>query len=54
LIPVGLIVNVGPVQLGLHTDNVMSVIQREKAKYVSGMFSIGLRFGKDERVKITD
>ena len=54
LIPVGLIVNAGPIQLGLHTDNVMSVIQREKAKYVSGMFSIGLRFGKDERVKITD
>ncbi|MEJ6795308.1 MAG: DUF5723 family protein [Flavobacteriales bacterium] len=54
LIPVGFMINVGPVQLGLHTDNVASVIQRKKAKYVSGMFSIGLRFGKDERVKITD
>ena len=51
LIPVGFMVNAGPVQIGVHTDNVMSVIQRKKAKYVSGMFSIGFRFGKDKREK---
>ncbi len=47
LIPVGLIVNAGPVQLGLHTDNVVSVFNPKATKHVSGMFSIGFRIGKE-------
>lgn len=46
LIPLGVIINAGPVQLGLHTDNLLSIIPHD-TKHVSGMFSVGFRFGKE-------
>ncbi len=52
LIPMGLILHAGPVELGLHTDNILAVIQPTKTKYLSGMFSIGFLFGKEKKVDI--
>ncbi|MFK7757741.1 MAG: DUF5723 family protein [Flavobacteriales bacterium] len=48
IIPVGLVLHAGPVELGLHTDNILSVIQPNNTKHLSGMFSIGFLFGKEK------
>lgn len=47
LVPVGFIVNGGPVQFSLHTDNILAVIQPKKAKYLTGVFSLSFRFRKE-------
>ncbi len=54
IVPIGFILNAGPVQLGLHTENILSVVQRQKTKYLSGVYSISFRFGKEKLDKKTE
>jgi len=47
LIPVGMVFNAGPFQLGVHTENLLAVFQPLDSKYVSASFSLGFRIGKE-------
>lgn len=51
--PVGLTLNAGPVQFGFGTDNLIAAFAPTKSGVFTGHFQIGLRFGRDGKVKKT-
>ena len=53
MIPIGFIAQWGPVQMGIHTDNVLTLITPWTSKHASGTFFLGLRFKKEKRLRET-
>lgn len=49
--PVGLTINAGAVQFGFGTDNLIAAFAPTKAGVFTGHFQIGLRFGRDGKIK---
>jgi len=49
MVPLGLIVNGGPVQFSLHTDNILGVISAGNAKHFNASVGLSFRFKKDSK-----
>lgn len=48
IVPFSLVLDAGPVQLGLQTSNVAAAFSLDKTKYLSASMSLGFRFGKNK------
>ncbi|NND77882.1 MAG: hypothetical protein HKN39_06835 [Flavobacteriales bacterium] len=53
MIPLGFLAQWGPVQMGIHTDNVLTMIMPLRSKYASGTFFLGLRFKREKPPRVS-